>query len=291
MLKLEATTEQRREKTELVLANIYNLPPIPKAMTGAMKLLDNSAVCISTITNIISKDQGLVTKILTIANSPIYGLQRKVTSIDFAVMVLGFTELKNIISVLSMADAFKSKTDSLNQKDFWLHSYITGSGAKRLSEEIGLGNSGEIFVAGLLHDLGINIIQRYFKPEFRAINEMVKSNEIGYLEAEEQVLGLTHQEMGQFLINKWNLPESLGETIAFHHQPSTLKDYVELASIVHLADFMTQRLEVGCFQWDDDIKLDENIIDILKFGNESNLNRFMDSHAELFKSQLLSVTF
>jgi len=94
----------------------YAVPPkLFEAMTEAMELLDNSSASISTLTSVISRDQGLVTKILTIANSPLYGLQRKVTSIDFAVMVLGFTELKNIISVLSMAESFKNKTDSKRQ--------------------------------------------------------------------------------------------------------------------------------------------------------------------------------
>ena len=162
---------------------------------------------------------------------------------------------------------------------------------KRIADELRYQRTGEVFTAGLLHDLGITIIQRYFNSEFNAICGLVDLQEMRYLKAEEQTLGLTYQEIGQLLANRWNLPESLGETIAFNHLPSSLEENKVLASIVHLADYMTQRLGIGCFYWDDNIQLDENIIDILKFGNESNLNRFIDSHEELFKSQLESVTF
>lgn len=292
MLKLASTIQQRREKTELVLANIYNLSPIPKAMTEAMELLNNPAASVSVVTSVISKDQGLVTKILTIANSPLYGLQRKVTSIDFAIMVLGFTELKNIISVLSMAESFKNKTDKyLDQKEFWLHSYLTGSAAKRLSEDLDFPNSGEAFVAGFLHDMGITVIHKYFHPHFIEIHKMVAENNIGFIEAEYETLGMNHQEIGNFLAEKWNFPEILCDVILNHHNPDSSSLNKVLASIVHLADYMTQKLQIGNSYWDANLELNLAEAEFLRFRDPEELDRFIRNYEELFSYQAKAARF
>ena len=106
-----------------------------------------------------------------------------------------------------------------------------------------------------------------------------------YLSAEEAVLGITHQEVGQILANRWNLPEALGDTIAHHHRPSDSQDNKIVTSIIHLADIMTQRLGHGSFDWDDSMELDEGVIQILNLGNEVNLNKFIESHEVLFREQ------
>jgi HD-like signal output (HDOD) protein len=292
MLKLASKIQQKREKTELVLTNIYNLPPIPKAMTEAMELLDNSSASISALAGVISRDLGLVTKILTIANSPLYGLQRKVTSIDFAVMVLGFTELKNIISVLSMAESFKNKTDKyLNQKEFWLHSYLTGSAAKRLSEDLDFPNSGEAFVAGFLHDMGITVIHKYFHTHFIEIHKLVSEKNISFIEAEDEVLGMNHQEIGNFLAEKWNFPEILCDAILTHHNPNRSTLNKVLSSIVHLADYMTQKLQIGNSYWDSKIEVNLESAEFLRFRDPEELDRFIKSYEELFAFQAKVVRF
>lgn len=264
---------------------------MPVVMLEVSKLLGNPMTSASDLGKVISMDQGLVAKILTVANSPLYGIPRRVSTIEFAIVILGFDHIKNIVMALSMIEAFK-KHDGKNwdNSSYWVHSLMTASAAKRIADELGYQKSGEVFTAGLLHDLGISIIQRYFNEEFNAICGLVDNQQMRYLAAEEQTLGLTHQEIGKLLSNRWNLPETLGETIANHHCPSKVEGNKILASIVHLADYMTQRLGIGCFYWDDNIELDGNIINILRFGDENNLNRFIENHAELFKSQLESIT-
>jgi HD-like signal output (HDOD) protein len=167
---------EKRERTEKVLTSVVNLPVIPKVMFETIKLLDNKYTTAGELNKVISKDQALLTKILTIANSPLYGLQRKVTTIEYAILVLGYRELKNIISALSVAEAFRNKTDKyLNSKEFMLHSYLTGTACKKLASDIGFNNSGEAFIAGFLHDIGISIIHRYLHSSFINVTELVES--------------------------------------------------------------------------------------------------------------------
>ncbi len=274
-----------------LLSSIRNLPSMPMVMIEVSKLLSNPLTSANDLGKTISKDQGLVAKILAVANSPLYGIPRRVSTIEFAIVILGFDHIKNIVMALSMIEAFKKGGGkNWDNTSYWVHSIMTASAAKRIADELGYQKSGEVFTAGLLHDLGISIIHRYFNDEFNTINSLVDSQQMRYLVAEEQVLGLTHQAIGQLLANRWNLPEILGSTIACHHRPSEAEGNKITASIVHLADYMTQKLNTGSFYWDDNMELDESIIQILKFGNEVNLNSFIDKHKDLFKSQLEAVT-
>lgn len=272
------------------ILNLKNLPSIPAIMFEIAKLLDSPRTSASELGRLISKDQALVAKILTVANSPLYGLPRRVATIEFAIVILGFDHIKNIIIALSMMEAFKNKSDkNWDRKSYWLHSFVTASAAKRIADDLGYLKSGEAFTAGLLHDLGISVIQRFFNKEFLQIIALVKNQQMLYISAEENILGLNHQDIGLILCEKWNLPQTLSDSIANHHFPSKSNTNKELAAIVHLADFMTQRFSIGSFDWDENIQLDENAIAILKLGDINYLNKFIDSYEELFKNQIDSL--
>jgi len=291
MNKDELETLPEKQTYLKLLSSIRNLPSMPVVMVEVTNLLSNPLTSANDLGKTISKDQGLVAKILTVANSPLYGIPRRVSTIEFAIVILGFDHIKNIVMALSMIEAFKKGGGkNWDNSSYWIHSIMTASAAKRIADELGYQKSGEVFTAGLLHDLGISIIHRYFNHEFNTINNLVDSQQMRYLKAEECVLGLTHQTIGQLLANRWNLPEILGRTIACHHRPSESEYNKITASIVHLAGYMTQKLNIGSFYWDDNIELDESIIETLKFGNEANLGSFIDKHEELFKSQLEAVT-
>ena len=269
-----------------LLSSIRNLPSVPSIVFEVSKLLGYPNTSASDLGKVIGKDQGLVARILTVANSPLYGLPRRVSTVEFAIVILGFDHIKNIVMALSMIEAFKgNEKGNWDDKSYWNHTLFTATAAKGIADELGYTKSGEVFTAALLHDLGISIIQRYFNKEFNSICNLVDTQQMRFLKAEEQVLGLTHQDIGKFLIDKWNLPETLGEAVANHHFPSKAENNKVLVSIIHLADYMTQRIGAGSFYWDDNIQLDENIIDILKFGDEIRLNNFIDGHVQVFKEQ------
>ena len=280
---------EKKAYTKL-LSHIRNLPSIPVVIFEVSKLLADPMTSATDLGRVISRDQGLVAKILTVANSPFYGLPRKVSTIEFAIVILGFDHIKNIVMALSMIEAFKKNGGpNWNSESYWNHTLMTACASKKIADALGYPKPGEVFTAGLLHDLGIAVIQRYLNDEFNTIYETVRDQQISYLKAEEQVLGLTHQEVGLYLANRWNLPESLSDSIAHHHLPSKSEKNKFLPSIVHLADYMTQKLGVGNFQWDEGMELDENIIEILGFNTRAKLDEYIERQSELFKKQLESV--
>ena len=165
---------QKRERTELILKKVNTLAPIPKLLTEVLELLNDQYTSPHILSKAISKDQSVVLKLLTIANSPFYGLTKRVSSIEFAIMILGYDEIRNIVSALSLMESMKNKSDQyLDQKNFWMHSYITATISKKIAMDFGLEKSGEAFLAGLLHDLGISVVHRFMHPEVFLIEILI----------------------------------------------------------------------------------------------------------------------
>ena len=272
-----------------ILSSVKNLPAIPTVMIEVSKLLDNTSTSANELGKLVAKDQGLVAKILSVANSPLYGLPRKVSTIDFAIIILGFEHLKDIVMALTVLESLKGpESPRWDRKAYWIHSLMVASASKRIADDIGYQKSGEAFTAGLLHDLGIAVIQRNFIKEFNTILDLVEKESIPHLEAEVNVMGVTHQEIGDFLSEKWKLPETLTKSIANHHYP--LKSVNQkLSAIVHLADYMTYKFQLGNISWDDNFVLDESIVNILNLHSLDRLENFVNSFEELFKIQLDSI--
>lgn len=286
MLETESKNIAKKSIPELLL-NIGNLPSIPSVLVDVSKLLENPMTSANELASAIGKDQGIVAKILSVANSTFYGLPRRVSTIDFAIVVLGFENIKNIIIALTTIETFKSKNDKFwNKRDYWIHSMVVAAAAKQIADEIGFTHSGEAFTAGLLHDLGISILQRYLANEFNEICSLVASEGIGYLEAEKLVLNTTHQEIGNMLVDKWRLPKSLSMSVLNHHKPGECPGNRELVSIVHLADYMTQVFHTATLSWDENYAFDESVIDILKFKDKERLNRFIESYKQNYRNYL-----
>lgn len=288
----EQQVQERRNKSELALSNVYNLPAMSATMLEVSKLLDDPSTNTAALSKIIGKDQGLSTKILSIANSPLYGLTRKVSTIDFAILIIGYQDIKNIVVALTMVDSFKNKSDKFfDQNSFWMHSMLAGTASKRVAEDLGFKIGSEAFVAGLLHDLGVPVMHKFFKNEFESIVNDIRENNTPTLEAEINQLGMDHQEIGHFLANKWSLPEHLSTSIRYHHKPSEAPENDVLTSIVHLVDYMTQKLEVGSYFLDSGLEFDESVLGLLGIEGNEELDSLIEGYRELFTEELNSDLF
>jgi len=282
---------QKRERTELILKKVNTLAPIPKLLTEVLELLNDQYTSPHILSKAISKDQSVVLKLLTIANSPFYGLTKRVSSIEFAIMILGYDEIRNIVSALSLMESMKNKSDQyLDQKNFWMHSYITATISKKIAMDFGLEKSGEAFLAGLLHDLGISVVHRFMHSDFVNICELV-SNGASYLDAEKQVLGIDHQTVGEMLLKNWNIPELICNIVKNHHSPNLSQEAPVLSSVVHLADYMTQKLQMGELKWDGSIELNEHIFNNLHFKDLADLGKFIENYREPLAGQLESLRY
>ena len=288
MSELETKDNRRRN----YLLSIRNLPSIPTITKRVLDLLDDPMTSTNDISNLINKDQALVARVLTVANSPLYGLPRKVPSIEFAILILGFNQVRQIVLALSMFDTFKNEdSEYWNRREFWEHSFMTAMAAKAIADDLGYAKTSEAFTAGLLHDLGIVVTQKYFNKDFVKICDSVLNKSVTYEFAEQHIMNLTHQEIGKILCDRWHLPTNLGQAIFFHHNPSENEDNLMLSAIIHLADYTTNTLDCGAFRWDANLELDEKIIEVLELGSREYVDNFVESYKEHLEEQLESLPF
>jgi len=267
--------------------NIIQLPALPTIAVEVASLIDNPRTSVSRLTGLISSDQVLTAKVLKIANSPFYGFQRKISTLDFAIVVLGFDSLKEILISISLINSFRKRQDRyFNSKEFWEHALASGIAARTLAKQLGYRIGGESFVAGLLHDIGILVTHQYFYDEYTRIVDDVTQGKSTFLDMEKVVLHATHGEIGGWLAERWNLPDQLIEAIKFHHKPELAERNPQLTALIHFVDYLCHKLQIGALSYE---KVDSYNPDALKVLNmsESELTQaFFDSFGSKLREDL-----
>jgi|GEM_PF-570806 len=202
------------------LNTLRDLPAIPTVISQLLNALDNIDIPALQIAKLIERDQALTSKILQAANSPLYGFSRKISTVELAVVIMGFNAIKEIIISLVVQKFVRKYSKSLiDINSFWNYSVFCGAASKLLARKLGYKLAGEAFVAGLMHDMGILILIQHFNIEFRKIKIIQQEHKYSLTYCEEIVLGCTHADIGAWLAEKWNLPTQLVDAIKYHHTP------------------------------------------------------------------------
>ena len=238
---------EKQQRIKRITRSIIGLPTLPTVITQMIGLIDDPKTSASEVSQLISTDQALTAKILKLANSAFYGFSREIATVNHAVVVLGFETVKSLglsVSVLERFAAGSAQT-SFDRQKFWEHSIACGVAARLLADRLRYRVQGEAFAAGILHDIGKLILSQYFTEEFEQILSLTRDEGLYIGRAEKLVLGVTHTQIGLWLADKWNLPDKLVTAIAYHHKPGRLKQDAELASLIHLADFLCRREKIG----------------------------------------------
>ena len=191
------------------------------------------------ITAIINTDPALTTRLLKVVNSPYYGFPSQINTISRAITIIGTNELIQLVLATSVINAFKGIPSNLmNMDEFWKHSLACALTSSLLAEKCKQVSRERFFIAGLLHNIGCLVMYQSV-PELarEAINRAQFGHEIIY-QAEKNVLGFDHTEVGEALIKGWRLPALLAETARFHHSPDDAQEFPLEVAIVHVADIM-----------------------------------------------------
>ncbi len=244
-----------------IISSINALPTLPTIYTQLSEALDDEYASNQRIAQIISSDQASAFKVLKVANSPIFGVQRRIESINQALLFLGHTEVKNILLALSIVKQFNGKGDpnSLRSVDLWAHSIATGIICRNLAILSGQKKFDNYFLAGILHDIGKLLFLQFAPKEYINAVKLAKEEKIPILIAEKEVLKIDHAQAGQILADKWKIPSYIQETIQYHHPAQTPKGTNHLLSTVHLANIIARIMKLG-FSGDNLIPQPNNII-------------------------------
>jgi putative nucleotidyltransferase with HDIG domain len=226
----------------LVLRRVRDIPALPKVVNQIVSLLGQANTPASEIARLITLDPGLTSRVLRMVNSAAYGIQRQITSIQHAIMLLGFTTVRGLVLSASIFKLFQGNTHAgLNLQAFWQHSIMTGLVARRLGEWLKLPEFEEAFSAGLLHDIGKLVLDQYLSQEYAQVllaasRTQIKPYGPRFLDVEFSKLACSHATIGEHVAHKWKLPLSLTEAIAFHHEPDKAEHAPALVQVIALAN-------------------------------------------------------
>lgn len=226
---------------ENVIADFGQLPAAPEVVMNLLDYLKRDEVDHDVVAQMISRDPVLAAKSLRIANSSFYGMQRKVSTIHDCIVVLGLRTVTTMVTAMAVTGRFKNLTvENYDQRDFWLHSVVTALCARVLAGKTGF-NPESAFTAGLIHDIGQLVLAIRFPTDFSEVIAYRIEHDCLLVDAEQEVLGFDHTQIGEALAQRWNFSAEIGDAVAGHHSPED-RTAKSLAGLVHLADIMAHVL-------------------------------------------------
>lgn len=240
---------------------IRDLPTLPSVIHEFHRVAEDPDAGMERIAEVIQKDPVLTGKVLRIVNSAFYGLQQKIGTLRLALVILGMKQIRHLVIGVSVMSVFPPKPGrpTFDRNRFWTHSAGVGMISRMVAARAQAMFDGVEFTAGLLHDIGKVVLDEYFHEDFTEALARSEKKGIPLYEAEDEVFGVTHAQVGEWVAGHWNLPEELCEAIAFHHKPERAERNMVLTSVVHLANLLARMKGVGFSGDRASVRIEENV--------------------------------
>jgi HD-like signal output (HDOD) protein/CheY-like chemotaxis protein len=240
------------ETQELVrrIKQVKNFQAMPAVAQRVLDTVRDENAGAGDLAKVISQDQSLAVEVLRIANSAFYGHRGKVSDLSKAVILLGFSDVANLIMGVSVFRMVKGLgLRALDPMAFWEHALATAVIAEGLAKEAGFRPPGEAFVAGLLHDTGKLVLDQLHPKEYaEAIRRSAEEGKF-LRDTERAIFSETHAFAGEVLATQWGLPEGIRMVMAHHHWPMAVErehyQHVQLIRLVYLADVLCKGMRFG----------------------------------------------
>lgn len=224
------------------IEKLGDLPTLPHVVQRIAAMIGRPNVSTEEIGSIIEKDQVLAAKVLRLANSPFYGFPSRIGSVSHAVIVLGF----NVVKGLTLCASALSIMKDAGMDQLWRHSLGVAITANLLATRLEIKNPEELFVSGLLHDIGKVVLYVKWSDVGNCIKDaLTTGGDRSLFEVELELTGLSHADIGGCLADAWHLPITLREPVLYHHHPTLAKEAVLQTAIVHVADVLVKGLACG----------------------------------------------
>ena len=222
------------------------LPTIPSVYIRLRAVIDNMRSSNRDVAALISEDAALAARLLRIANSSFYGFSSTIDSITRAVTIIGTQQIADIVLATVVREMFEDiPEDRVNMHGFWQDSIACGVTARILATFRGAVNVERYFVAGLLHDIGrLVMFQSLGEKYWHIIDKAEETGELLYV-MERKVLGFDHGDVGARLLQRWELPQYMIDSVKYHHQSVGNRYTCIDAAVVHVADVISMALRVA----------------------------------------------
>ena len=261
--------------------SLNRLPAFPATVHKVTSLINNPDSSLSELVDVIRLDQAITANILRMCNSAYFGLRHKVDNVHDAIMYLGKQNVVRAVMAAGTSRFFKDTPGyEAEAKDLWEHAVGTALMSQILAKKILKREDQQLFTAALLHDIGKIILGEFVSEKYHEIKSGMSLRPCSFLEAEEDVLGMNHAEIGGVITAAWHFPQDIQHAIAYHHRPDRHPTTSNpMPWLIHLADQACLIMGIG---WGTD-GLSYHALD-------EAMSRFGFTHKEFEEAMTLLVT-
>jgi HD-like signal output (HDOD) protein len=265
--------EEVKKRYQKIIQDLGQIPTMPTIAGKVMQIVNDPKSNAEDVAKFISRDVALTSKVLRLANSAFYGIPRTISSVNSAIVILGFNTIRSLVLSASVIKIFPPKPGvvSFDRKAFWKHSFIVGIASRMLANHLRRRKLVDLeiaFSAGLLHDVGKLILEQFASQEYQTVLKLATEKKMPLFAVEKAVLGLNHADVSGMLVDKWQMPIELKIPIVGHHNPLDEREMPELTALVHVANHITHVLGSGCMQGETYGPLVQDCYKVLSLGIE-----------------------
>jgi len=243
---------QTHEKLMEVLDRGVKLPPMPTVGIELVRLLrlPFQDIEVEEVAHLVEQDQSLSARLISLSNSPFYATARTITRIKQAIVSVGLDETISVLSYFTVRGLFPKipKLSFFNPDEFWSHCLASAHIARMLGQPRYLTKClpGELYLAGLLHDIGRLIMVIHLPNEYQRCLDYANQHSIALEQIEQSALGVDHAVAGAHLLNDWHFPDKILDAVAFHHDPSLAPEANrQMTALIELANLMAIENDFG----------------------------------------------
>ncbi len=245
---------ENNEDIVKLVQGVGGLVTLPNVFIRINQLVEDPNSNLADIAKAVSQDPSFTVRLLRVANSPFYGFSSTIDTVAKAVSVIGTSQIRNLALSMSVAKTFAGLPNNLVSMDnFWRHSLYCALTARILARQARKCDSEAVFTAGLLHDIGELIIFNRLPGQAKEALLLVLDSvdDLPVYQAERQIIGFDHAQVGMELARQWKLPPMLEECIGYHHSVGEAKRYPRETALVHLANIFAQMAELDTLDPED----------------------------------------
>jgi len=229
-----------------ILKSIQTLPPFPATIQKVMALAGDPDSSLTELVAVVRFDQAITANILRICNSAYFGLGRPVDNVNDAIMHMGKKNVLRAVMTAGLSRYFRTqKGYDVKGGDLWEHAVAVALMSQICAARLSRPDDPRLFTAGVLHDIGKMVLGEFVHESWPMIQELVEHKKYSFLEAEEEVIGVNHAELGGEIALIWKFPDEILKAIAFHHRPDLLADGDAVSWIVYLSNQVCHLMGIG----------------------------------------------
>jgi len=229
-----------------ILKSIRALPPFPVTIQKVMALAGDPDSSLTELAAVIRLDQAITANILRICNSAYFGLRRPVDNVGDAILHMGRKNVLRAVMAAGLSRYFRTARGyDVRAAELWEHAVAVALMSQICAAKLSGADDPRLFTAGVLHDIGKTVMGEFVLEAWQNIQDLVEKQKYAFLEAEEEVLGVNHAELGGEIARIWKFPDEILKAIAFHHRPDLLANGDTVPWIVYLSNQVCHLMGIG----------------------------------------------